>query len=125
MSEFALLKCRLAGMALFFNESTAFVNPATPAAVSVCPILVFTEPTAQKLFFCVYARNDLVKAVISIGSPIGVAVPWHSTKPMVSGLIPAIAMASEEQATCPLTPGAEKPMREDPSLFSPVPRITA
>ena len=31
----------------------------------------------------------------------------HSTYWMVSGLIPAIAMASEDTSACPFTPGAE------------------
>ena len=41
-------------------------------------MLVFTEPTAQKPVSPVPSRKARVRAAISIGSPVGVPVPWAS-----------------------------------------------
>src|SRR5258706_2233554 len=42
-----VLKWRLGGIVRFLRESTTLMSPATPAAPSVWPILVLTEPTKQ------------------------------------------------------------------------------
>ena len=51
---------------------------AIPAAEARWPMLVFTEPIAQKPLLAVLARNARVSAVISIGSPTWVPVPCAS-----------------------------------------------
>ena len=54
------------------------MNPATPAAASRCPTLVFSEPMAQNPLRSVVVRNARVSAAISIGSPTTVPVPCVS-----------------------------------------------
>ena len=51
---------------------------ATPAAVSRWPMLVFTEPMPHHCRSLAPA-NACASAETSIGSPISVPVPWHST----------------------------------------------
>ena len=55
------------------------MNPAAPAAASVWPMLVFTEPSRQNPRRSVLSRNACVSAATSTGSPRGVAVPCAST----------------------------------------------
>jgi hypothetical protein len=50
---------------------------ATPAAASVWPMFVFTEPMAQKPRSV--ESNARVRAATSTGSPMGVPVPCAST----------------------------------------------
>ena len=45
MCGLGVLKCRLAGTVWWRSISTALIRPAMPAAASVWPMLVFTEPT--------------------------------------------------------------------------------
>ena len=92
-----------------FRASTVLMKPATPAAVSRCPILVFKEPMPQKAFLAVRVRKAWVNAAISIGSPIGVPVPWASTYEIVSGSTPATSRASVMTRACPSTLGAVYP----------------
>ena len=54
---FGFLKLRLGGSILFSSASTVLINPATPAADARCPTLLFTDPSAQKLFLLVFALN--------------------------------------------------------------------
>jgi hypothetical protein len=75
---FGLTKCRLGGINLFSSMSTVLMSPATPAAASRWPMLVLTEPTAQKPLRLVRAPKALLRAAISIGSPSDVPVPWAS-----------------------------------------------
>ena len=76
---FGRSKWRLGGICRCSRASTALISPQTPAAESRWPMLLLSEPMAQKFRRPVWARNAWVRAAISIGSPIGVAVPWHST----------------------------------------------
>ena len=62
-----------------FRAKAVLMSPVTPAAASKCPTLPFTDPIAQNCRSLVPAANALVKPAISMGSPRGVAVPWHST----------------------------------------------
>ncbi|SKS15564.1 Uncharacterised protein [Mycobacteroides abscessus subsp. abscessus] len=49
ISGFHSLKCRLPGILPLRNDITVLISPARPETDSVCPILVFTEPTAHGL----------------------------------------------------------------------------
>jgi hypothetical protein len=73
----------------------------------------------------VLSRNASVKAVISIGSPSGVAVPCASINVIVSGSTPAISCASRITDAWPVALGAVYPIRSAPSLLIAVPRMTA
>jgi hypothetical protein len=64
------------------------MRPATPAALMLCPMLAFTEPTAQDP---ASPPSESRKAAISVASPTGVAVPWPSRYPSVRGENPASA----------------------------------
>ena len=47
ISGLGVWKCRLGGSWRCFRASAAFIRLATPDAVSMCPMFVFTEPIAQ------------------------------------------------------------------------------
>ena len=46
-----VLKWRCGGISPFFRERITLITPATPAAASKCPMLVFTDPTRRD--YCV------------------------------------------------------------------------
>ena len=123
--EFGFSKWRLAGICLFSRASVALIRPATPAAASKWPRFDLSEPIAQKFLRCVVARNALVSALISMGSPTTVPVPCVSTYEMLSAKIPATPIASEMTSACPSTLGARKPILRAPSLLIAEPRMTA
>ncbi len=79
ISGFGSSKWRLGGIFPWRSISTVLIRPATPAAASRWPMLVLTEPMAQKPRRSVRARKARVRASISIGSPSEVPVPWAST----------------------------------------------
>lgn len=81
-------KNRLGGTAAWCIARSALINPAEPAAASVCPMLVLTEPMAQGPV-APAAVNASVSAEISIGSPSLVPVPCASTYPIRPASIPA------------------------------------
>src|SRR5580698_781756 len=60
-------KFRDAGMVRCSRASTVLMRPATPAAASKWPILLFTDPIAQKRFLSVETRKARSSAAISIG----------------------------------------------------------
>ncbi|MNJ44615.1 hypothetical protein D3C77_396710 [compost metagenome] len=74
---FGVSKWRLGGICLYRKARAVLIKPATPAAASRCPILVFTDPIRQNPFLLVW--NALVKASISMGSPSVVPEPCAST----------------------------------------------
>ncbi|MEO1456259.1 MAG: hypothetical protein AAFV49_01670 [Pseudomonadota bacterium] len=55
----------------------AFTSPAMPAAASVCPIFVLTDPTGSGLSRPVASTCPIASS--STGSPLGVPVPCAST----------------------------------------------
>ena len=61
----------------FDDNSAVLINPATPAAAVRCPKLDLIDPNAQ---YCngVFFPNANFSPSISIGSPMGVAVPCAS-----------------------------------------------
>ena len=71
---------------------TALKSPAAPAAAFVCPIWLFTEPSAHH---CRRSDPSLPKASRrpsnSAASPATVPVPWASTSSTVSAEYPARA----------------------------------
>ena len=77
--SFGLLKFNVLGMILYFRAREVLIRLVTPAAISVCPIFVFTEPIGQNCFLLVYFLKARVSASTSIGSPSLVAVPCAST----------------------------------------------
>ena len=62
----------------FSRTRIAFSNPATPAAPSRCPILLFTAPTYIGSSGLRTFEKASAIAPASIGSPTGVPVPWAS-----------------------------------------------
>ncbi len=79
MPGLGVSQCREAGRARWCNDSTVLISPAMPAAPSVCPMLVFTEPTINGRSAGRPALSTEAIASISIGSPTGVPVPCAST----------------------------------------------
>lgn len=80
MFGFGSRKCRLGGTLPCLTISTDLMNPATPAAESRCPMFDFSEPIAHRCPpLAPSARKASASAVISIGSPSGVAAPCVST----------------------------------------------
>nr|WP_262414574.1 hypothetical protein [Streptomyces sp. ST1015] len=117
--------CRLAGTTPCSSARTALISPATPAAASRWPTLVFTEPTRHPPG-CPPARSNASRsAVSSTGSPTGVPVPCASTYPMLRASRPASASAVTITSVWPAALGALKPTLRSPSLLTAVPRITA
>ena len=86
--------------------SAALMIPATPAAASRWPMLLFSEPIAQYCRRLVSRRNAWVSAATSIGSPSDVPVPCASTMPIVSASTSATASASSITAAWPSMLGA-------------------
>ncbi len=79
MSGLGSVKCRLGTRVRCSSISAVLIRPAMPAAVSRCPMLVFTEPSAQYPDRSVPSRKASVSAATSMGSPSGVPVPCAST----------------------------------------------
>ncbi len=88
-------------------------------------MLLLTEPTLQKPVSLVWAAYALVSAAISIGSPIGVAVPCVSTYEMLRASTPAERSAAVTTRACPSMLGAVKLAFTPPSLLIAAPRSTA
>ena len=76
---FGSLKWRLAGNLRCFRQRAVLIRLAAPEAMSVCPMLLFTEPMAQYCFKSVCCRKVSDSEATSMGSPMGVAVPCAST----------------------------------------------
>ena len=70
-------------------------------------------------------RKAWVNPAISMGSPSGVPVPCASMYEMLSGSKPACACANAIASVCPSTLGDVKLTLPEPSLFTPVPLMTA
>ncbi|MFN7961464.1 MAG: hypothetical protein U0002_09350 [Thermoanaerobaculia bacterium] len=83
------------------------MSAATPAAESRWPKLPLIEPMAQKGSSAPVPAKTRFRAAISITSPIGVAVPWHSIAVIDSGGTAAIARASATTSAWPSIDGAE------------------
>ncbi|MMZ59894.1 hypothetical protein D1872_219550 [compost metagenome] len=78
MFGFSSWACRLGTSVRFFICRTIFPIPAMPAAASKCPMLDFTEPTAQNPLSAVSFLKAWVRPVTSMGSPSSVPVPCAS-----------------------------------------------
>ena len=107
------------------SASTVLIRPATPAAASRWPMLVLTEPIAQKPA----ARAGARTPGSAPRSRSGRRAPCRCRAPRRSrsspGSTPATARASAITSACPSTPGAVKPTLPAPSLLMAEPRITA
>lgn len=60
------------GIVLFSNARTALIKLVTPEQPSECPTFGFTEP-----IYTPRSPKTLPTAVVSMGSPVAVPVPWH------------------------------------------------
>ena len=100
------VKCKVAGICRCRMARRILRLPAIPAAVVACPKLPLIDPMAQKRRLDVKVRCTRVRASSSMGSPMGVAVPWASTKLMVSGWMSPRPMAVAMTLAWPSTPGA-------------------
>ncbi|KYG11147.1 hypothetical protein BE21_58200 [Sorangium cellulosum] len=72
-------KLRFFGMRSCASESAALIRPATPAAASRWPMLVFTAPSTQRMPSEREGPTIARSASTSMGSPSEVPVPWVST----------------------------------------------
>lgn len=73
--SFGFSKLMLGGICLFSNANTTLMMAATPLAVSVCPMFVFTEPILRGRSIGLVSLNTEAIAATSMGSPVGVPVP--------------------------------------------------
>ena len=64
---------------LYLSDNKTLIIPDTPAAARVWPMFGLTLPNAQYSVLVVNELNASFNALISIGSPNLVAVPWAST----------------------------------------------
>lgn len=80
-------------MVLERSWSAVLITPTMPEAGSMCPMLVFTEPTTSGSSWVWDFANTLLMAPSSMGSPSGVPVPCASTYWIWSGVSPAAARA--------------------------------
>ncbi|GGR19866.1 hypothetical protein GCM10010219_25820 [Streptomyces netropsis] len=79
MCGFSTSECSEGTSCPCFIWSSTLVRPEMPAALSACPMLLFTEPIAQNCSSSEYSRNAFVRPATSIGSPSDVPVPCAST----------------------------------------------
>ncbi len=104
--------------------SAALMSEPTPAAPSMWPMFVFSDPTTTGRALVCESANTSLMASISVGSPSAVPVPWASTYWMSPGSRRQRARA--ERMTCswaaPL--GATRPALS-PSWPTAEPRIRA
>ncbi len=121
---FGARKCSVGGICRWRRDWITLIIPAVPAAVSRCPTLVFTEPSAQNCLRGV-SPKACVSAATSMGSPRSVPVPCPSTMVTVAGSTSPTASASSITAAWPSTLGAVKPTFWAPSLLMAEPRTTA
>ena len=91
------MKCNIGGTTPCRSARTALISPTAPAADSVCPRLLLTDPIAQGSPAAPYTCARLPN---SIGSPTGVPVPCASTMPTVPASTPAAANAARYTAAC-------------------------
>mmetsp|Transcript_64912 Transcript_64912/g.115509 ORF Transcript_64912/g.115509 Transcript_64912/m.115509 type:complete len:314 (-) Transcript_64912:694-1635(-) len=85
-------RCRLGGAWPYWMARMALIIPATPAAPSRCPMVLFTAPSVRG---CVRpGPKTCLSAVNSMGSPRAVPVPWHSMKLTSRGPRPASCNAA-------------------------------
>ena len=113
------------GSVLRDSASAVLIRLAAPAAITMWPTLLLSEPIAQKLRSWVWRANARVRPSISIGSPSGVAVPCASTYDKVRASIPAASCAAAITCAWPSGLGAVKLARSEPSLLTAAPSITA
>ena len=69
----------LGGSIRYRIDSNTLSRPAIPAAMVVCPMLLFTEPIPHDPTASPSRPNTSSSAFTSIGSPSGVPVPCAST----------------------------------------------
>lgn len=81
----------LGGIWPFSNAIATFITAATPLAVSVCPMFVFTEPMRSGSSDALLSLKTDAIALTSMGSPVGVPVPWASKYVVCAGSRPALA----------------------------------
>ncbi len=107
------------------SASEVLIRLAAPAAMTMWPTLLLSEPTAQKPVSAVWRRKARVRPSISIGSPSGVAVPCASTYEMERASTPLASCAAAMTAAWPSGLGAVKLARSAPSLLTAPPSSTA
>ena len=115
--------CSVVTIVVRSSIQTALISPATPAAVSRCPTLLFALPRAMDPVGA--PRSAAASAATSTGSPSGVPVPCASIAPRSPGRQPATASASAITAACPSWLGAVNPTLRRPSLFVADPSTSA
>lgn len=67
-----VLNLMFGGIVLCSNARTALIKLVTPEQPSECPTFGFTEP-----IYTPRSPKTLPTAVVSMGSPVAVPVPWH------------------------------------------------
>mmetsp|Transcript_94959 Transcript_94959/g.307162 ORF Transcript_94959/g.307162 Transcript_94959/m.307162 type:complete len:246 (+) Transcript_94959:561-1298(+) len=98
MCGFKLAKCRFGGHSRYCKDNRHFANPQAPAAPSRWPTLVFTAQSTSSERRP--SPSTCPKAPVSIGSPSGVPVPWHSTPLRDEPESPACSRAARMTLCC-------------------------
>ncbi|SCE30597.1 hypothetical protein GA0115236_147210 [Streptomyces sp. IgraMP-1] len=112
------------GITRCLRASAVLMSPAMPAADSVCPMLVLTDPTWQAAPGARPSARTWARALASMGSPTGVEVPWASTYWRSPGVTPASAQTRRTREIWASALGTVMPLVR-PSWLTPLPRMTA
>ena len=114
--------CSVGGRTPRERHSTVLISDAIPAAHLVCPIWLFTEPSAQ---LCTPApSNTVCIESSSVRSPTTVPVPCASMIPTFAGSTCACTYARSSARTWPSLRGGVRPS-DLPSELPAMPLITA
>jgi hypothetical protein len=124
MWRLASVKWTTGGIRPRATQRTVLMKAATPAAASWCPRLALTAPSTSFWSGRRPSASTERSASTSIGSPIGVPVPWASTKPISRPETPAAASARRIMSAWARPFGAVMVLVR-PSWATAEPRMTA
>ncbi len=119
--------CSVGGRTPWWTARAALISPAIPAAGMAWPMLDFTVPSGTRSAPRLRPPNARATVSSSTWSPVGVAVPWASSRPMASAAVgsrPASVHACSTASSWPADRGLMR-LEARPSLATPVPRMTA
>ena len=83
--------CSVGGCTPWYAALAALISEAMPAAHLMWPMLDFTDPSTTEPGAAPASVNTAVVVPSSMRSPVGVPVPWASTRPTSVGDMPASA----------------------------------
>ena len=121
---FGVSKCRCGGISPSRIASSTLITPASPAADSRWPMLVFTEPSSSGRSGSRPSPYTAAAACTSMGSPSSVPVPCASRYATSEAAIPARPSASRITRSCAGPFGTVSPALA-PSWFTAEPSTVA